>query len=83
MTCIHSNRGFPGASAVKNPLAKQETQVQSLGQEDLWRGKWHPTPVFLPGKSYGQRIMTGYSPWGSKESDMTERLTHTNISIQF
>ena len=48
-----------------------------------WRKEWHPTPVFLPGKSYGQRIMTGYSPWGSKESVMTERLTHTNISIQF
>ena len=27
-------RGFPGGSAVKNPHAKQETQVPSLGQED-------------------------------------------------
>ena len=34
--------------------------------------KWQPTPVFLPGKSHGQRSLVGYSPWGHKESDMTE-----------
>ena len=39
-----------------------------------WRRKWHPTPVFLPGKSHGRRSLVGYSPWGCKESDMTERL---------
>ena len=32
----------------------------------------HPTPVLLPGKSHGQRSLAGYSPWGHKESDMTE-----------
>ena len=42
-----------------------------------WRGKWQPTPVFLPGKFHGQRILAGYSPWGRKESDMTES-THTH-----
>ena len=31
-----------------------------------------PTPVFLPGKSHGQRSLAGYSPKGRKESDMTE-----------
>ena len=31
-------------------------------------------PVFLPGESYGQRSLVGYSPWGCKESDTTERL---------
>ena len=30
------------------------------------------TPVFLPGKSHGLRSLEGYSPWGPKESDMTE-----------
>ena len=34
-----------------------------------WRRKWHPTPVFLFGKSHGQRSLVGYSPWGHKESD--------------
>ena len=35
-----------------------------------WR-KWQPTPVFLPGKSHGQRSLAGYSPWGCKELDST------------
>ena len=38
-----------------------------------WRRKWQPTPVFLPGKSHGWRSLVGYSPWGCKESDTTER----------
>ena len=31
-----------------------------------WKRKWQPTPVFLPGKSYGQKSLVGYSPWGWK-----------------
>ena len=34
-----------------------------------------PTPVFVPGKSHGQRSLAGYSPWGSKELDITEQLS--------
>ena len=33
-----------------------------------------PTPVFFPGESQGWRSLVGYSPWGRKESDTTERL---------
>ena len=40
-----------------------------------WRRKWLPTPVFLPGKSHGQRNVVGYSPWSHKESDSTESLS--------
>ena len=40
----------------------------------LWRRKWQPTPVFLPGKFHGQRSLVVYSPWGRKESDTTEQL---------
>ena len=32
-----------------------------------WRKKWQPIPVFLPGRSHGQRILAGYSPWGHKK----------------
>ena len=40
----------------------------------IWDGlEWQPTPVFLPGKSHGWRNLVGYSPWGRKESDTTER----------
>ena len=35
---------------------------------------------FLPGEFHGQRSLAGYSPWGCKESDTTERLTHTHIA---
>ena len=38
----------------------------------LWRRKWQPTPIFLPGKSYGQRSVAAYSPQGHKELEMTE-----------
>ena len=41
-----------------------------------WRRAWQPTPVFLPGDSHGQRSLAGYSPWGRKESDMTEATEH-------
>ena len=39
-----------------------------------WRRKCQPTPIFLPGEFHGQRSLAGYSPWGYKESDMTEWL---------
>ena len=63
------------AQALKNPLARQETWVRSLGQEVLQRREWQPTPVFLPGEFHGQRSLVGYSPWGHKEWDTTEQLT--------
>ena len=52
-----------------------------------WRRKWQPTPVFFPGKSYGQRSLEGYCPWGHKELDTTEHThshthTHTHTHIQ-
>ena len=31
-----------------------------------WKRKWQPAPVFLPGKSHGQKSLVGYSPWGRK-----------------
>ena len=43
-----------------------------------WRRKWQLTPVFLPEESHGQRNLAGYSPWGHKESDTTERLNQTH-----
>ena len=61
---------FPGASVVKNSPAMQET-CRRLGFNPWvgkipWRRKRQPTPVFLPGKSHGQRRLVGYSPWSHK-----------------
>ena len=44
------------------------------------RRQWHPTPVLLPGESHGWRSLVGCSPWGRKESDMTEQL-HFHFSL--
>ena len=48
-----------------------------------WRRQWHPTPVFLPGESQGQRSLVGCCLWGRTESDTTEArciaITTTNF----
>ena len=79
---------FPWCSAVKNLPAVEETQepcVQSLGQEDLLEEEMATAPVFLPGKSHGQRSLAGvhgipYSPWGCKELDMIEHLLKEHMN---
>ena len=49
----------------------------------LWRRKWQPTPIFLPGKPQVQRSLAGYHPWDHKESNMTEHThTHTHTHTQ-
>ena len=56
----------------------QETQRLELDpwvRKIPWSRKWQPTPVFLPGKSHGQRSLEGCSPWGCEEWDMTENST--------
>ena len=62
--------GFLGGSLVKNPPAMQETRNRRGSdpwvRKILWRRKWQPTPVFLPGKSHGQGSLADYSPWGHK-----------------
>jgi hypothetical protein len=35
----------------------------------------------LPGEFQGQRSLVGYSPWGHKESDKTEQLTLSLLSV--
>ena len=68
---------FTGASLVaqlvKNQFVMQESacNVGDVGSipeltRSLGEGKWPPAPVFLPGKSYGQRSLAGYSPWVHK-----------------
>ena len=75
------------AQIVKNPPAIQETQVQSLGQEDPLEKGMATTPVFLPGEFHGLvisfRSLAGYSPWGCKESDRTEQLMQTLLCIKY
>ena len=66
-------------------IARILLQCRRLGF-DLWVGKvpwrraWLSTPVFLSGEFHGQRSLVGYSPWGCKESDTTERLILQEVS---
>ena len=59
---------------VKNRPAKAGDRFNTWVRKNPWRRKWQPTPGFSPGKSHGQRSLEVYSPWGHKQSDMTERL---------
>ena len=61
------------AQMVKHLPTMWETQVRSLGRFS-GEGNGSPLQYSLPGKSHGKRSVVGYSPWGHKESDTTERL---------
>ena len=63
------------AQRVKNLPAMQETWVQSLGQEDPLEEGMATHSSILAWESQRQKTLTGYSPWGPKELDTTERLT--------
>ena len=60
--------GFPGGSDGKESACN----AGDPGSIPLLGRKWQPTVVFLPGKYHGQRSLAGYSPWGHKESYMTD-----------
>jgi len=66
---------FPGGSDGKETILHCRRLRFDLWVKKIpWRKKWQPTPVFLSGKSHGRRSLVGFSPWGHKESDMTEQL---------
>ena len=66
------SRGAPGGSASKQSACNAGDLGSMPGWEDpLEKGVTNP-PVFSPGKSHGQRRLADYSPWGRRESDMTE-----------
>ena len=62
-------------------LSRSKHLLIPLGyfKANTWRRKWQPTPVLLLGKFHGWRNLVGYSPWGHKESDTTERLHFLSI----
>ena len=71
--CPHIiNRASLVAQMVKHLPTTQETRFDPWVRKIPWRRKWQPTSVLFPGKYHRRRILVGYSPWGCKESDMTE-----------
>ena len=69
------------SQTVKNMPSRQESWFRSWVGKIRQRRKWQPTPVFLPGELHRQRSLAGYSPWGQKQLDMAEQLTHTHNRI--
>jgi len=79
-------------SCLENPMdgGDWKAAVHGVAESKLHEARtWHnanivrsngPTPVLLPGKSHGWRSLVGFSPWGHKESDTTERL-HFHFSL--
>ena len=63
---------------VKNLPIMQETRVQSLGREDhLEKGMASHSSILAWRIPWTEEPGTGCSPWGCKESDTTEQLTHS------
>ena len=73
--------------AWKIPWMEEPGRLQSMGSQRvghdcatslsfftfmLWRRKWQPTPVFLPGESQGRGSLVGYRLWGLTELDTAE-----------
>ena len=77
--------GFLGDSVIKNPLTMKETQVPSLGQE-VPQEKEMQTYFSILAWEIPRTEEPGYSPWGGKESDITQQLnnnTESYINIRF
>ena len=67
------------ALVVKNPPAKAggvRRRFSPWARRISWKRAWQCTSAFLPGESHGQGSLAGYSPWGHRESDMTEETQH-------
>ena len=64
-------------------LPRQKLELRSLGQKDLWRRKWQPTPVIMPGKSCGQVSLVGYSPQRNQTQLNDSTTATTNCPLTF
>ena len=79
---VKEHLGFPSGTSGKEPT--WQSRICKRLRFDPWVGKipwgrtWQPTPVILPGESHGQRSLVGCSPWGCKESPVTEHL-HSSV----
>ena len=78
-TWIGGGGSFPGGSAIKNqPTSSGD--AGDVGSIPGWGRNWQHTPVYFHSKKFhGQKSLAGYSPWGCKDSAMTEH-THCHFT---
>ena len=73
-------QGFPGGTSGQEPACQcrrhKRLRLDLWVREMPWNRIWQPTLVFSPGESWGQKSLTGYNPYGHKESDMAEMTQH-------
>ena len=86
-TCTPSFHGTPvpslpcghnqskGSNCMLGKSSSLDSRFNPWVRQNPWRRTWESTPVFSPGEFHRQRSLTGYSPWGCKESDTIERLS--------
>ena len=74
------DRELLGSSYSKESACHVGPRFSPWVRKISWKRAWQLTPVFLPGKSHGQRSLAGYIPWGHKEWDKTGQLTLVCIS---
>ena len=83
--CLEMPGELVGSAHLQSPYLRDQGAAilgkNSSQERRHWRRKWQPTPVLLPGKFHGQRSLAGCSPWGCKESNTTERLTHCYTTV--
>ena len=76
--------GFPVGTVVKEPACQcrrsKRCWFHPWVKKIPWNWEWQPTPVFLPGKSHGQRSLAVCSPWGHR--DTTEHAHTCNLTRQ-
>ena len=77
MTCTFS---WQNSFSLCLPHFVLQRQTCLLFHYLLWRRKWQPTPVLLPGESLGHRSLVGYSPWDHRVGHDWVTDTHTTIS---
>ena len=78
---VDTYKGFTdGASGKEHACQSRERhEFDPWVEKILWRRSQQPTPVFLPGESYGQGSLAGHSPQGRSELDATEVTQHALI----
>ena len=78
-----SYEGFPGGSSAKESTCQcrrhRRCRFDPWARKIHWRRKWQPAPVFLPGKSHGERSLVTYSPWGCRvRYNLAAKYTHSH-----
>ena len=85
-SCLENPRDQEAWWAAVSGVAQSWTRLKRLSSSSsmdvIWRWKWQPTPVFLPGKSHGWRSLAGYSPGVRKDLDTTEQL-HYMMEVMY